>query len=120
MNSDELQRFVGDCIRRSKLSFVPSWIGDAESYTEGARASLIGALTKPYQAEVFVDDVHAHRYETAPGAAMVWIVAEQEPKRLCFDPRDRLFHLAFGPVVPSGKWVDVGHRDKNILDVWMA
>ena len=108
-----------------------------DSSLGGSRSVYIGHVSDPsaYLAEL-ESRFRAHRIapelqvvtlerevmepQLASGPRTVYFVCRSEPQSVFFDPETQSFGSAWGPELPDLKYIDLGFRSKDVLEMFSA
>ena len=58
--------------------------------------------------------------EASPGEHTVFFVCRCDPQSVFFDPKTQSFGCAWGPELPDLKYVDLGFRSQDVLEMLAA
>jgi hypothetical protein len=92
-------------------------ITDPERYVADLEAQFRAERITPELRSVFVERAVLN---LLPGERRVYFVSDSDPHSVFFDPQTRSFGCAWGPQVSDLKYIDLGFRSVDVLEMLSA
>jgi hypothetical protein len=77
-------------------------------------------LSTPKEIQVSLADFRAPFVGLPEGIYAVWLLLEDDPQSVFFDPATEKFGACWGPDVHTGEIVDLGFRSEDPLEMYIA
>lgn len=77
-------------------------------------------LANPELRSVEIEDFRAISLGIAPGTYQVWFITDDSPQSVFYDANLNLFGTCWGPDAKTGKYIDLGFRDENPFEMFLA
>ena len=94
-------------------------VGDPKSYVAKIEAEFCAKRVPP-ELEVVVLEREVAEPRLSPGLRDVYMICRSDPQSVFFDPETMSFGCAWGPQLPDMKYVDLGFRSQDVLEMLSA
>jgi hypothetical protein len=119
MNPTEIDALVEQSLAGLRSVYVHH-VPDPQSYVESIRLRFIEKRVSATPRFVVIEPHISHLVSLPPGEHQFYFVTDDDPQSVFFDPNCNLFGCAWGPELPSLRYVDLGFRSKDVLEMASA
>jgi hypothetical protein len=118
MNSSEIESLV-DASLSGARSVYTGHVTDPAGYIVELLRRFNATRIAPTSESVLLErDVYG--LGLSPGTRTVYFVNHSDPQSVFFDPETHSFGCAWGPELPNFRYVDLGFRSQDVLEVFSA
>lgn len=78
------------------------------------------SLDEPVQQAVLLEEFRASAFGLTGGIRQVWFVVRDDPQSVFYDLQTGSFGACWGPDAATGRYVDLGFRDENPFEMFIA
>jgi hypothetical protein len=118
MNPHEVDALVEASLAGAR-SVHTGHVADAAAYVAELDGKFRAARVFPEPARVVLER-DSYGLEASPGEHAVFFVCRSEPRSVFFDPKSQSFGCAWGPELPDLKYIDLGFRSQDVLEMLSA
>ena len=119
MNSDEIDALVEQSLAGPRSVYV-GHVPDPEQHVEGIRSRFLAHRVVPVARAVLIEPHVSLLLGLREGEHTVYFVTDDEPQSVFLDPATNLFGCAWGPEAHTLRYVDLGFRSEDVLEVASA
>lgn len=94
-------------------------VANPAAYIEDLRRKFLEGRVEGESETVFLERP-AIGVIDAPGPRQVYMVCRSDPQSVFWDPATRSFGCAWGPELPALRYIDLGFRSKDVLEMLAA
>ena len=95
-------------------------VTDPAAYLEAVRSRFIATRITPSARAVHIEQHVSFMLGLPEGDHVVYFVSEDEPQSVFFDPKTESFGCAWGPESETNRYVDLGVRSSDVLEMASA
>ena len=77
-------------------------------------------LSVPKNIQVSLADFRAPFVGLPEGIHAVWLLLEDDPQSVFYDPATKKFGACWGPEIETGEYIDLGFRSDDPLEMYIA
>jgi len=77
-------------------------------------------LKEPVEQTVFLEEVRASAFGITGGIRQVWMVVRDDHQSVFYDFQTASFGACWGPDALTGQYTDLGFRDQNPFEMFIA
>jgi len=77
-------------------------------------------LKEPVEQTVFLEEVRASAFGITGGIRQVWMVVRDDPQSVFYHFQTASFGACWGPDALTGQYTDLGFRDQNPFEMFIA
>ena len=118
MNPSEIDLLV-DASLASARSVHTSHVADPAAYIDALDRRFRATRVVPTPERVLLER-DSYGLGISPGEHTVYLVSHSDPQSVFYDPVTRSFGCAFGPELPDLRYIDLGIRSQDVLEVLSA
>jgi hypothetical protein len=118
MNAHEVDALVEASLAGAR-SVHTGHVTDAAAYVAELDRKFRAARVFPEPGNVVLER-EAYGLGASPGEHAVFFVCRSDPQSVFFDPKSRSFGCAWGPDLPDLKYIDLGFRSQDVLEMLSA
>ena len=89
-------------------------------YVAAIHSRFLAKRIQPIRRSVVIEPHVADRLGLPVGDHPVYFVSEDDPQSVFYDPATNLFGCAWGPQLPDLRYVDLGFRSEDVLEMASA
>ncbi len=82
--------------------------------------AMANKLIEPREIQVSLADFRAPFVGLPEGIYSVWLLVEDSPQSVFYDPLTKKFGASFGPDIYTGENIDLGFRSDDPLEMYIA
>jgi hypothetical protein len=87
---------------------------------DAARRFVQARLDEPVEQAVLLEAFRASHLQIAGGIRQVWFVVKDDPQSVFYDVQTNSFGACWGPDAIDGQYLDLGFRDLNPFEMFIA
>ena len=118
MQPSEVDRLVESSLAGSRSVFT-GHVADPGAYLAELESTFRADRIAP-DLQVVILEREVVEPRLMRGTRTVYFVSRGEPHSVFFDPETQSFGCAWGPALPDGKYIDLGFRSEDVLEMLSA
>jgi hypothetical protein len=118
MEADEIDQLVDFSLGGTRSVHV-GHVQDATAYICALESAFRTNRIAPESQVVYLERT-VDEPPLAPGPRRVYIVCRSDPNSVFFDPDTQSFGCAWGPELPDLRYIDLGFRSYDVLEMLSA
>lgn len=119
MKSTDIEALVDESLSGPRTVYA-NHVPNPREYIESIRLRFIEKRITPFARPVVIESHVSQRVGIPEGDHTVYFVTDDDPQSVFFDPKTNLFGCAWGPEQASGRYIDLGFRSIDVLEMASA